>query len=108
MIGATIDVQDARVRSNVDHGPPKMRRRFTAAYRTWDFSILVTGSEKAVLETFYTSTLSQGVTAFDWPDETGTTASFRFVRPPRYTLKVGHNVVGSRLWEVGLTLEQVP
>jgi hypothetical protein len=108
MIGATIDVQDARVRSTVDHGPPKMRRRFTAAYRAWDFSIYVTGSEKAVLETWYTSTLSQGVTAFDWTDETGTVGSFRFMRPPRYTLKVGHQVVGSRLWEVGIGLEQVP
>lgn len=104
----TISVQDARLRSAVDHGPPKMRRRFTAAIRTWSFTILVTGTEKDALEYFYTTTLSEGVTAFDWTDESGAAESFRFARPPTFSVVTGHDNPDLRLWEVGVLLEALP
>ena len=108
-LDVTIEPQDARLRTEVDQGPPKMRRRFTAAVRTWSFTLgPITGAEKATLEAFYTTTLSQGVTPFDWLDETGAAASFRFVAPPRYRCTAGHHVRTLQSWEVAMVLEILP
>jgi len=93
----------------MDAGPPMMRRRFTSAIRTWSFSIgPITGADKQVLEAFYTTTLGEGTTPFTWPDENGTTESFRFQQPPAYRQLVAHHVHALKLWMVDVVLEVLP
>jgi len=101
-------IQDARLRSQVDHGPPMMRQRFTAAIRLWSCTILVTGAEKVTLDYFFGTTLAQGSLSFDWRDENSTAAAFRFVSPPSYRVTKPHNVPALRRWEATLELEILP
>lgn len=106
--GLTDQRQDARVRTEMDAGLPKMRRRFTAALRTVTTRLVLTGTQRQTFDTFYITTLSEGVDPFDWEDPvTDATVSFRFIEPPQWSLIVGGST-SDRLWEATLSLELLP
>lgn len=80
------------IRTQMDAGPPKLRRRFTAGIRPFSMQFLLTQAQVATLDTFYQTTLTGGTEAFDWTHpRTGAAASFRFVSPPQYSA-LGPNV----------------
>jgi hypothetical protein len=84
--GALETVQDATVRTEMDVGPAKRRRRYTAVVRRFSVPLILTLDQVATLETFYDSTLSGGVDAFDWlHPRTGASVSLAFVS--RYQLQ---------------------
>lgn len=108
-IGWRTSLQDARVRSTTDAGPPKMRARFSAAITNHDVTLSpVRTDQLATLLTFYKTTLSQGSTSFDWRDEQNVVTTFRFREPPNYRCLVGHRDPTQRLYEVDLALEALP
>ena len=91
------------LRTKMAVGPPKLRRRATAAVRPLSGSMVLDSTQVTILDTFYTSTLSDGVTAFDWTRPRATAvASFRFVKPPEYI------AIADNLWRVKLELEELP
>lgn len=96
--------RDGRVRTNMDAGPPKMRRRYTAGIKTIKCGQeALTKTQISTLTTFYETTLSMGTLAFDWVDPiTQAAASLRFAEKP-----VWHGA-GSDAFNVTYSLEILP
>lgn len=92
------------VRSPMDAGPQKVRRRFTAGVRPFTFTWLLTKAQVATLDTFYNSTLSGGSLTFDGLNHprTGTATTWRFTMPPTYTY------LGPDAWKAITPLEVLP
>lgn len=74
------------LRTQMDAGPPKVRRRYTAGVRPISFSIPVTKTDTETLDVFYVTTLKDGEQPFDWTHpRTGVATTFKFRREPTYT-----------------------
>ena len=90
-------------RSQMDAGPAKVRRRFTAGPRTVNAIVRLTTAQTQTLDTFYETTLVGGSLAFDWVlPRTQALQSFRFTSPPEY------RPVGPGIWDATLKLEAMP
>ncbi len=95
---------DTAIRTQMEAGPPKVRRRFTAGIRTMDMQLRVDADQVATLDTFYDATLAGGTLRFDWlHPRTGGALTYRFVEPPSYT-----PVARGRVWTATLKLESLP
>jgi hypothetical protein len=91
------------IRTPMEVGPPKLRRRATAGVRPIQGRQLLTKTQVATLDTFYVTTLAGGSLPFDWVHpRTQAAATFAFVSPPVYT------PVGADAWYAALTLEVRP
>ncbi|KKM24795.1 hypothetical protein LCGC14_1601510 [marine sediment metagenome] len=100
--------QSATLRSAMDAGPPKVRRRFTAAVRHIDVVMFLTGPQKTTFDTFFNTTISEGAVSFDWTDPiSGGTVSMRFREPPAWT-QVRAGTVANKLWQAVFALEILP
>jgi len=62
---------DSRVFSEMSAGPPKVRARGSAVVRTVSGRYYMTATNRVTHETFFTSTLSNGVGTFEWPGPAG-------------------------------------
>lgn len=109
--------QDARVRTAMDAGPAKMRRRFTTAVRTVMTPIVLDGTQRQAFDSFWINDTQEGTLKFSWSDPaTDSTVNFRFVSPVMWTLDSGgapgipatSGATGTRLWRAQLHLEIVP
>jgi len=95
--------KDGRVRTQMDAGPPKVRRRFTAVVTEFPVRFHMRSSEVNTLEDFWETDLEGGTLRFDWTHPRKDTAlQFRFVEP--YTVQS----LGGTLYEVSATLEVLP
>lgn len=95
---------DLALRTEMDAGPAKVRRRFTAGVRTFKVGSAMTRAQVATLDTFFVTTVQGGALSFDWTHpRTQAAATFRFTRPPRTAPEAG----GQR-WRVELELEIMP
>jgi hypothetical protein len=75
---------DNVIRSPMDVGPPKVRRRTTAAVYPLFFSQQLTTAQVATLVTFYDSTLAHGSLSFTLEHpRTGGEVEAMFAAPPR-------------------------
>ncbi len=91
------------IRTSMDVGPPKMRRRSTAAVRPITGNQHMNKTQVAALDTFYVTTLNSGVDQFDWVHpRTQSAVDFRFTAPPQY------ESLGGTAWMVTLSLEVMP
>jgi hypothetical protein len=74
------------IRSGMDTGPPKLRRRATSAPRPINCTQILTAAQVADLETFYMTTLTGGTQQFTWknPRTGGAVTTMRFVDPPSW------------------------
>lgn len=89
------------IRSSMDAGPAKARQRYTVSTKNFTGSILVTESQRKILENWYTNVLGMGTLRFKMKDsQTLEYAEFRFLQD--YTEK---SVDG--LWEISLNLEKL-
>lgn len=101
--GASETAPNLIIRTNMDAGPAKVRRRFTAEVRPIQGNLLLTTAQVATLDTFFVTTVKGGSLAFDWVNQrTAASESFRFVGIPTYTKMSGD------FYEVTLKLEQLP
>lgn len=94
---------DATIRTAMDVGPAKLRRRSTVEGADLRMLFVLSSSQVSDLDTFYSSTLSGGVDAFDWTDpRLGTSESYRFAARP------APQFLGGDWWRVELQLERLP
>ena len=92
---------DGRLKSEMDAGPPFFRPRFTTTITSFSGNMIMTTAQVATLETFYDTTLTVGVSLFDFPHpRTGATIEVRFSGP--YT--VGN--IGGEEYQVNMQLER--
>lgn len=92
------------VRTQMDSGPPKVRRRFTAGVRPFKcgFDVL-TATEIATLDDFFLNTTGGGALRFNWiHPRTGVAAELRFVSAPAYT------AIGGLSYSVTMDMEILP
>jgi hypothetical protein len=95
---------DVLLRTEMDAGPAKVRRRFTAGVRELRCAILCDSDQLDDLEEFFRDEIAGGALPFDWVHpRTQDAASFRFVR--RFTIAPEP---GAKYWRVGLELEILP
>jgi len=91
------------IRSQMDTGPSKQRRRSTAAARPITCSFEMTAAEVATFEDFFLNTLNDGSLAFNWKNpRTNSDAEFRFTQEYSLSNQGGDN------WLVNCSLEQLP
>jgi len=118
-IGVADERQKGALRTAMDAGPAKQRRRFSAAVRTITCPVEMSSAQKAVFDTFFITTLAEGALPFTWTDpNTDATQNFRFIAPPKFTLDVGgapavvappgDPMAQRRLWKASLPLEILP
>jgi len=99
---------DSAVRTKMDAGPGKARRRFTAAPEPIKAAIIVTAAQLATLKTFFVTTLASGALRFDWVHPiTQAAATFRFRGAPQVKA-LGNSGGGVAMTKVTLDLEIVP
>jgi len=93
------------IRSGMDLGPAKLRRRATAAVRVISFTQTLTSEQIQILESFYLTTLQHGSLPFTWTHpRTGIAiANVQFAEPPSITPSGGGNY-----FEVSYKLTQIP
>ncbi len=91
------------IRSNMDKGPAKTRRRTTANIRPLSFSLNLTEAQVQTLDDFFVTTLFSGADEFDYTHpRTGAPVTVRFVQEPEYSEREGV------LYNVGIALEILP
>lgn len=102
MRGYSQTTADLLLRSSVDAGPAKVRRRFTAGVQQVVGNLLLTGAQLAYLRTFYDTTLLGGSLRFTWIEPvTKTAKEFRFTSPIKWSSNSGY-------YDVNLELEMLP
>ncbi len=117
---------DLVIRTQMDAGPAKVRRRFTAGVRPMEAMLVLTEDQLIVLDNFYLSDCQGGALSFTWTYQRGrqdtdagtdsdigtdtdtlrsvrATATMRFVKPP-----VSEDVGDGKNYEVTLNLEIMP
>ena len=95
---------DNVIRTSVDAGPEKRRRRFTSAVRPLSGSMTMTSAQLDILTTFYDDDVASGALAFDFraPRDQSTMLSVVLKQPPSWTNLGGDN------YEVNLEMELQP
>ena len=97
---------DTALRTEMDAGPAKQRRRYTAGPRPVNASILVDSKAKLdIFDAFYVTTLQNGVLAFDWQDRNGATKTFRFIAGKD---ACKYEPVAPQVWAIRMKLEVLP
>jgi len=95
--------QDQVLRSQMDTGSPKTRRRFTASISNINLKWIMTGTQISTLETFFEYTISGGALSFDWiHPRKQSTVSAKFKKP--YQL----SFLGNNYYKVTATFEILP
>jgi len=103
LIGHRETAPDTALRTSMDAGPAKVRRRFTAGVREIEVALVLDDTRITLLDTFFTDTLAGGTLRFTHRlPRTGVAMTFRFVSPPVYEL-----IAPSR-WRATLKLEVLP
>lgn len=91
------------IRSNMDKGPAKVRRRTTANIRPISFELKLTPAQVEILDQFYDVTTYSGADTFDYTHpRTGAAVTARFVQPPQYNEREGV------MYSVNVSLEVMP
>lgn len=81
---------DNTIRTAMDRGPAKTRRRTTANVRPISFGMKLTPALVAVLDNFYNNTTFSGADEFDYTHpRTGEAVTARFVSTPEYNEQEG-------------------
>lgn len=83
-------------------GSNARRKRVTRALKTFSFTLRLTTAELATLETFYETTLSDGVDSFSWTDPVkGTVYTVRFDQ------RFSESPIGPYNWDVSMAFTEV-
>lgn len=94
---------DTTIRTQMDVGPPKMRRRSTSAPRLISGTLRLEGSRLDLFEAFYIDTLAGGSLPFNWVSpRTGDPVVAQFGDVPSYS------PVSGGIWDVSISLEVLP
>ena len=90
------------IRTEMDAGPVKARRRYSVTTKAFEGSVILSETQRAVLEDWYDNTLGNGTLRFAMKDpQTLTVCEFRFTDD--YT----EEQTGDGLWKINLSLEKM-
>lgn len=93
--------RQAVVRTEMDAGPQKTRRRYTVAQKDFSGSVVVTEAQRQILEAWYDKVLGGGTLRFVMTDpQTLEPAEFRFLEDYSEDATDG-------LWTISMTLEKL-
>ena len=93
---------DTAIRSSVDVGVDKVRRRYTSGIRYIAGNMNLTSAQCDTLDTFYQTTLNGGVDTFTMPHpRTAVTITVRFKAPPEFSGAGG-------IYNASISVEQLP
>jgi len=96
------------LRSNMETGPAKVRRRYTAGVRKFPVSFVLTEAQVATMDTFLQETLLGGALKFDWlHPRTGAAVTFRIIPESEETLNT-YTPLGRGYWSTSLQVEALP
>jgi hypothetical protein len=74
------------LRTQMDAGPAKLRRRSTANVRTFNLNLFLTKAQTATFDTFYVTTIQSGAIKFDmYHPRTHVAGEYRFINQPTYS-----------------------
>lgn len=91
------------VRTQMEQGPAKVRRRTTAGVDSMSLLLLLSKAQVATLESFFSDTLAGGALGFAYTHpRTGLSVTCRFTAPPQYTPTNGN------YFKAALSLEVLP
>lgn len=94
---------DNVVRTPMDVGPAKVRRRSTSAPWTATAAFRLTAAQLATFRAFLAVDLADRSLSYDWAHPvSGADATWRITEPPQLS-----PIAGGLYWRVDLTLEQV-
>ena len=99
--------QPGSIRSNMDTGAPKTRKRFTAVVRKLTWPTLLNGTERVTFDTFFITTINEGAGSFTIPDPVDDgTITVKFINPPSWSI-IGakSDLAVDRLWRATFNLE---
>lgn len=89
------------IRTSMDAGPQKARRRYTVASKDFDGAIIVTEEQRRILEDFYVNTIKSGALRFRMKDpQTLEFKEFRFREDYKEQQIDG-------LWKITMPLEKM-
>lgn len=101
--GFTTTYGDTTIASTVEVGPKKKRARYTKGIDQFACTIDVELSDYETFETFYKTSLGNGVLTFLYNHPmTQVETEFRFVEPPSIT------TLGGRWFRLGFVWEEMP
>jgi hypothetical protein len=93
--------QDQTLRTKMDAGPDKVRRRFTAGARYFRMPLRLTKDQVEIYLTFWETTLSAGSLPFDWTHpRTKGAAEFMFMGPPKISDAGGNKFLADANMEI--------
>jgi hypothetical protein len=91
------------LRTQMDVGPAKTRRRTFANVRNLTINLLLSSAQWTALDNFYDVETLSGSLPFDMPHpRTNVTGNFRFVSPPQLS------ALSSNYFKIAVSLEQLP
>ncbi len=94
--------QNTLIRTSMDAGPEKTRRRFTAASEYYTVSWVMTGAQFTTFRDFFTDTIAGGSEEFEMNHPiTGETALVRFRGPYQFVSTGAH-------WKISAEIEVLP
>lgn len=96
--------QDQTVSSEMDAGPPFVRRRFSAATRRIQRTLLMTDAQLATFEAFWDTDIAAGALPIQLDHPRTGDAVDALVRPATYQIAKQ----GDLYWAVSFTLEVLP
>lgn len=101
--GYSESLPDVTIKSDMDSGPAKVRRRFTAGVTPISGTIMVTAAQLATFITFFNSTLLGGSLRFSWtePPAHSVACEMRFTAVPTWT-KI------EDVYKISMSLEIMP
>lgn len=101
--------QEQTIRSQVDAGPPKVRRRFTAGVRHFDLPVRFRGDQVQAFVAWFETTLAAGALRFVWIDPLSRTqVDMRFRSTPAWEQSVAGQVPEKQQWTSTFELEVLP
>ena len=96
----SISIGDTVIRSDMEVGPQKFRRRFTKGVDVFSATIWLSRSEYTILYNFYNTTLNGGTLPFTFPHPiTEVATDFRFKAPPKISPVGADTFQASFEWE---------
>ncbi len=97
------DTPQLTVRTRMDTGPAKVRRRFTAGPRNFKIALSLTKAQVETLDVFYVTTCEGGALSFDWKHpRTGVAKTCRFIAGVNYRAEAND------VWRATFDMEILP
>ena len=106
---ATVKDDESRAISDMDSGPASVRNRFTAITQTVKGSMILTGAQLVIFNTFFRTTIKHGSLTFNWiHPHTEEYAEMRFKSKVEWACVKTALAPEDRLYQASLELEIQP